>query len=593
MILDIHGRAIWASTNSYGQVYNLQVQEFKGNQYLTFWAGNDAVGGHGVGEYYMLDQHYNEQFRIKAANGLGADLHAFTITKDNTALISIYQAIAVDISGKAKARTSGWIWDSVFQEIDIETGEALFQWRASTHIPITKSYTDMNDAVEDDPWDVYHINSVEKDGLGNYLVSIRFLRALIYIECESGNVLWQLGDRDNSFHDLSKGEATTFVGQHDAHWYDGHNYITLFDNRADWYHQASDQSRGVRVAIDLDNMTAKLDQTFTDPFNKILSTSQGSVQTLPNGNVLLGYGFNGVVAEFASNGELLCDMYMQPASTFTSGDVQSYRNLKFNWTGLPDTKPSLLLEDSKLYMSWNGATEIATWLLVGSDEDENLKHTEEAKNHDEPRGIDGALVVVKTGFETVYDVLKSSRLRQYVCVIAIDRNGTPLGTSNIVDIGGLAMPQDEAAAAEAEDADAPADYEDDTTDLATQEDLEKDVEDLQIIVFLGALALMSAMFIACLTLGKDRLLQPFSRAVYMAVPNEEKLTPKVGNSHSWPLRVKRALKSALFRWRGRDGATEVAAQQGLLANDNQTRAEEGHSHYPEVQEIHSSTTGVV
>ncbi|EME47594.1 hypothetical protein DOTSEDRAFT_60029 [Dothistroma septosporum NZE10] len=402
MILDVHGRPIWASTKKYGQVYNLQVQEYKGHSYLTFWGGNDAIGGHGIGEYFMLDQHYNEQFRVKAANGLDADLHAFTITKDNTVLVSIYQAIAIDISSVSKARRAGWIWDSVFQEVDIETGEALFQWRASTHIPITNSYTDMNDAVERDPWDVYHINSVEKDELGNYLISLRFLRAILYIDGRTGDVLWQLGGKNNSFHDLSKGKATTFLGQHDAHWYDGHRYITFFDNRADWYHQADDQSRGSRIAIDLESMTAKLDQTFTDPFNKILSTSQGSFQTLPNGNVLLGYGFNGVAAEFSSDGKLLCDMYMQPASTFTSGNVQSYRNLKFNWTGLPDTKPTLVMKNSKLYMSWNGATEVATWALSDSDEHEELQYGEEAQTHEDLRWVDDALVVAKTGFETVY-----------------------------------------------------------------------------------------------------------------------------------------------------------------------------------------------
>jgi hypothetical protein len=35
-------------------MYNLQAQEYKGNKYITFWAGNDAVGGHGAGKYYMV-----------------------------------------------------------------------------------------------------------------------------------------------------------------------------------------------------------------------------------------------------------------------------------------------------------------------------------------------------------------------------------------------------------------------------------------------------------------------------------------------------------------------------------------------------------
>lgn len=30
------------------------VQKYKDSNYLTFWAGNDAVGGHGAGAYYMV-----------------------------------------------------------------------------------------------------------------------------------------------------------------------------------------------------------------------------------------------------------------------------------------------------------------------------------------------------------------------------------------------------------------------------------------------------------------------------------------------------------------------------------------------------------
>ena len=53
MILDSKGQLIWWK-GGYNQVYNLMVQEFIGKQYLTFWAGDDAVGGHGAGFYYMV-----------------------------------------------------------------------------------------------------------------------------------------------------------------------------------------------------------------------------------------------------------------------------------------------------------------------------------------------------------------------------------------------------------------------------------------------------------------------------------------------------------------------------------------------------------
>ncbi|EME86751.1 uncharacterized protein MYCFIDRAFT_116419, partial [Pseudocercospora fijiensis CIRAD86] len=422
MILDITGSPVWASTKRYGEVYNLQVQSYKGSPYLTFWGGNDAVGGHGIGEYLMLDQRYNQRYSIKAANGLGADLHAFALTEDGTALISIYAKKATDVDSVVGHHREGWIWDSIFQELDIETGEAIFEWRASEHIDVSKSYTDINEATEDAPWDVYHINSVEKDAEGNYLISIRFLRAILYIDGKTGDVLWQLGGKDNSFTDLSSGDATTSLGQHDAHWHikDGKKFITFFDNRADWFQSISQESFGKRIELNLSSMTARLDHAFSDPLTKILSTSQGSYQTLPNNHVLLGYGFNGAMAEFSEQGELLCDAYFQPSSTFGSGDVQSYRNLKFNWTAYPGDSPLLVFEGEVLFFSWNGATEVVTWLLLGNEYREELLQS---------RAVEDAIVVPKMGFETRYPVLEGDGVKRFVRVVALDKEGRSLGTS--------------------------------------------------------------------------------------------------------------------------------------------------------------------
>lgn len=52
-IMDNAGEMVWEHYVE-GQGYNLKVQEYKGEQVLTFWAGNDAVGGHGEGDYYMV-----------------------------------------------------------------------------------------------------------------------------------------------------------------------------------------------------------------------------------------------------------------------------------------------------------------------------------------------------------------------------------------------------------------------------------------------------------------------------------------------------------------------------------------------------------
>jgi hypothetical protein len=53
MIMNNAGEMIWEHYVE-GQGYNLKVQEYQGEQVLTFWVGDDSIGGHGEGDYYMV-----------------------------------------------------------------------------------------------------------------------------------------------------------------------------------------------------------------------------------------------------------------------------------------------------------------------------------------------------------------------------------------------------------------------------------------------------------------------------------------------------------------------------------------------------------
>lgn len=427
---------IWTPTDHLREIYNFEVQQYKGEPVLTFWSGDNGHG-HGSGQYFMVtirsryiqrvsnheqyDKHYNLTARINAVGGYGADLHSFTILPNDHALLTIYDKVETDIGEVlGRPRPGKWIWDSVFQEIDLETNELVFEWRASDHFAFSESFISTLPATESEPWDWFHVNTVEKDEAGNYLISARHLRCVAYISGETGEVLWRLGGKGNSFDDLSDGQATQFVGQHDVHFHGGHQYVTMFDNRADWQDEQEHVSKGKRIEIDLENMTARMDTTFVHP-KKIFAFSQGSYQTQPNGNVVLGYGYTGAMAEFSSNGTLLCDAYLQPSSRFSSGDVQSYRNLKFNWTGLPTTQPDFVMDNTTIYVSWLGSTEVRSWLL----EDAIV-----------PEGRLGSVTAfAKSGFETIFTIPEDIPLRQYLRVVALDKYGEELSASDFVDIG--------------------------------------------------------------------------------------------------------------------------------------------------------------
>ncbi|KAF2789721.1 hypothetical protein K505DRAFT_378025 [Melanomma pulvis-pyrius CBS 109.77] len=428
-ILDSKGNIVWAATG-YNQTHNLMAQEYRGKQYLTFWSGKDAIGEHGNGEYIMLDSSYREVARIRAANGLEADLHECRFTDVGTALITIYDIQHVDLT-QLGGNPNGYIWDSIFQEINIETGELVFQWRASDHFAATDSYRDRGGqgGRRDDPWDFFHINSVEKDQIGNYLISSRYTSTVSYINGETGEVIWVLGGRRNNFIDLSDGRATDFGYQHDARWHNNYTTISLFNNGAQAPKSAKNAqvSSAMKITIDTSNstcMTAKLETQYINTF-EMSSSSQGNMQVLPNGNTLVGYGYNAAFTEFASNGVALCETHFGATGRFHTGDVQSYRVMKFNWIGLPSTDPDIALVNGSLYVSWNGATEVRKWVLETGDRSDMVKDREGVRWRAFSK-------TKKSGFETRIEIPTDQG--PYVRVVGVDGNGKSLGATRMIRV---------------------------------------------------------------------------------------------------------------------------------------------------------------
>lgn len=372
-----------------------------------------------------MDNTYTLKHTIEAANGLQGDLHEFLITDDDTALITVYQVVEHDLTSLGKS--IGPIWDCLIQEISIETGELLFEWRAADHLNVSDTYRPIGGEGEPNgaAFDWFHINSIEKDPDGNYLISSRYLHSVTKIDGKTGEVIWILGGKRNMFEDLSNGRATDFAFQHDARWTNNFGEITLFDNTDDG--QASDKAhpRGLRINVDQETMSVSLITEYKNP-HKFTAASQGSMQNLDNGNVLLGYGFSGAFTEFDHDGAVLCDSHFGPESQFGTGGVQSYRVLKMPWQGMPATDPDLVVAQDddgiwSAYFSWNGATEVAEWVLQGTDNPDSVEK-KAWKTLESSR---------RTGFET--SILLKADHPNYLHVVALDWTSNILGTSNTVN----------------------------------------------------------------------------------------------------------------------------------------------------------------
>lgn len=273
----------------------------------------------------------------------------------------------------------GPVWDCYIQEIDIETEELVFQWSALDHIKLSATYREIGkDGENGIAWDWFHINSIDKDAKGNYLVSSRYLHALFYVDGKTGDLIWTLGGKGNQFLDLSDGHATNFAYQHDARWR-SNDTISMFDNAIDDKHIDNGMTRGLKLRLDTKNMTVAVDTEYFNP-HWIKAKSQGSFQELPNGNVLVGYGDTAAFTEFAANGYPLCDVHFQPELQFLKGQIMSYRVIKNEWKGFPFNSPtSMIAEDGdrewKIFVSWNGATEVARWVVEGAKLPDNYNHT--------------------------------------------------------------------------------------------------------------------------------------------------------------------------------------------------------------------------
>jgi hypothetical protein len=278
MIIDKQGQLVWYG--KYRSARDFKMQYYQGKPVLTWWEGK-VVAGHGVGEYVIFDRSYREIARIRAGNGYRGDLHEFLITPEETALLVAYAPRRTDLSPIGGSK-DGMAWDGIVQEVDIKTGEVLFEWQSLEHVGIEESYVE----PPEDPdhlYDYFHINSIDVEPDGNLLLCARNTWTVYKVERNSGEVVWRLGGKKSDFE---MGPGTQSAFQHDArHQRDG--TITIFDNGA--HPKVHDRSRGIVVELDEQKMSVKLVREYTSP-QKRLSTSQGNMQRLSNSNVLIGWG---------------------------------------------------------------------------------------------------------------------------------------------------------------------------------------------------------------------------------------------------------------------------------------------------------------
>lgn len=434
-IYDNDGELVWAGAGSGGPktAHMPHVCQYRGEDHLCYFQGDQHHGfarGFGV----IMDNSYRIVKTLESSGaGTSSDMHEFRMTPysdSKTAILTVYQPRQYDLTVNPRYNIQngmGWIIDSVFQEIEIDTGRVLFEWRSLDHVDPELSWvmpgtTDTSGSGLDTfrPWDYFHVNSVDKNRDGDYLISARHTCALYKISGQDGSIMWQLGG-SNPTIDL---QGFTFGYQHEARWIAEnatHSVISFFDNAGNAYNHTGEYSRGVIISVDHFANVAYLLKSWgaPEPRGGMRSGSQGNMQLLPNGGCLIGWGEHAYFSEHLEDGSAV--MYGRLAER--ESNVMMYRTYKFNWTAQPITKPVLWTYSKSnngsasmhFYVSWNGATEVRSWRFhVGSSVSGPFSFAGE---------------MWRTGFETEFAI---DEYNDWAYAEAVDGNGRVLSHSPVM-----------------------------------------------------------------------------------------------------------------------------------------------------------------
>ena len=407
MIFEEGGNLIWFHPLPAGEdATNLQVQQDGGQTVLTWWQGHIPPQGFGQGDEIIDNTSYQQIGHVRAGNGFLADLHEFRITPQGTALLTVFNPIACNLSSVG-GPSGAAVTDSIFQEIDLATGLVRREWASLNHVSLADSYSSATGSSMAWPFDYFHMNSIDPLADGRTLISARNTSTLYELDTTTGQIVTRIGGKHSDVK-LAAGAATAY--QHDASTLPS-GVISVFDNGG--VPKVHPQSRGLILSVNPKTKTDTVIAEYEHPNPPLASASQGNIESLQDGNVFIGWGAEPYFSEFSAGGQLLYDSHMH-------GSYQSYRTYRFPWTGTPSEAPAIAASAAKagapvsVYASWNGDTRTASWQVLAGPSAQQLAPVASA---------------ARSGFETK---IATPGPEPFVAVQALGPEGKVLGTSRTI-----------------------------------------------------------------------------------------------------------------------------------------------------------------
>jgi hypothetical protein len=319
--------------------------------------------------------------------------------------ITAYTRVPQDLR-RIGGRARDAVEDSLIQQLDIKTGLVMYEWHALGHLRVADCWLKPARRL---PYDPFHINSVQPLADGTILVSARNTSALYLIDKASGHVVWRLAGRRSTFRIA---DHAGFAWQHDARLLPG-GRISIFDNEAS--PRVGPRPRGLVLQLDRRRGVVRAVAEYVHP-GRVLAGSQGNMQQLPGGDMLVGWGAGGLVSEFTRSGRRRFDLRLPSPE-------ETYRAFRAPWSGEPADRPALAAVARSpgtvdLAASWNGATGVERWQVLSGPTADALVPGTSAR---------------WSGLETVVRVRGGG---PYYAVQAVAADGRVLATSDAVRRGG-------------------------------------------------------------------------------------------------------------------------------------------------------------
>ena len=415
LIFSPKGQLIWFyPVPNKGAGFDTEVQRYLGQQVLTFWQGQ-TNNGYGSGEDVILNHHYQTVATVKAGNGYQADLHEFYITPQGNAFITIYAPVNnVDLSSLGGPR-NGTLLDSIIQEVNITTGQVLWEWHAYGHVHLGETY---EGRAGTSPYDWFHINSIQPLPNGNLLVSARNTWTVYEINMQTGKIPYNFGGKHSSFR---FGAGANFEWQHDAA-FQSDGTMTVFDD-AYGFHPDELQSRALQESVNYTSHYISLVHQYRNS-PPLLTANEGSIQSLGDGYTLVAWGAQPYISEFNSGSG------SQVFSMHYGSPMENYRAFQSNWWGqpegaasgaysaaLPNIATAASGQATTVYAAWDGATTVNSWRVLAGPS---------------PRRLTTVGQFPSTGFETTMSVHVTA---PYFAVQALGAGGGVRATSRTVARG--------------------------------------------------------------------------------------------------------------------------------------------------------------